>query len=46
MHRTDRDAGFAIFFRRANAPYHVFEAKLGGIDENAVYEVETWHGRV
>ena len=44
MHRADQNAGFAIFFRRVNAPYHVFEAALGGIDENADYEVETWHG--
>ena len=44
MHRADRDAGFAIFFRRLNTPSHVFTAELGGIDESADYEVETWHG--
>jgi len=44
MHRADLNAGFAIYFRRPNAPNHVFSAKLGGIDENATYEVETWKG--
>lgn len=44
MHRPDLDSGFAIFFRRLNTPNHVFVAKLGGIDERAEYEVETWHG--
>ena len=44
MHRADRDEGFAIYFRRLNTPDSVFSAELGGIDDNAQYEVETWHG--
>lgn len=44
MHRADQEAGFAIFFRRLNTPDHVFTASLGGIDEAASYEVETWRG--
>ena len=44
MHRADQEAGFAIFFRRLNTPDHVFTASLGGIDESASYEVETWRG--
>ena len=44
MHRSDRNDGFAIFFRRLNTPSRLFVADLGGIDEKAQYEVETWHG--
>ena len=45
LHRADLNAGFAIFFRRVNAPNHVFAAELGGLDAAADYEVETWRGR-
>jgi len=45
LHRADQDAGFAIFFRRLNTPSPVFTAELGGLDEKAFYEVETWHGK-
>ena len=45
LHRPDQAAGFAIFFRRLNAPNHIFEADLGGIDAAADYEVEEWAGK-
>ena len=44
LHRPDQNAGFAIFFRRLNAPNHQFTADLGGIDDAATYEVETYQG--
>ena len=44
LHRSDLNAGFAIFFRRLNTPSHIFDAELGGIDVAASYDVETWHG--
>lgn len=36
--------GLAIAFRRLDTPSPVFTAELGGIDEKAIYEVETWGG--
>ena len=44
LDRPDLAAGFAIFFRRLEAPTRTFTAELGGIDEAATYEVETWKG--
>lgn len=44
LHRSDLNAGFAVFFRRLNTPGHVFHAHFGGIDPKAEYEVETWRG--
>jgi len=44
MHRADLDAGFAIAFRRLDAPDPDFVATLSGIDPAADYEVETYGG--
>lgn len=42
MHRADLNAGFVAVFRRLDTPSHVFEASLGGVDDAAQYEVETF----
>ena len=44
LHRADLDAGFAIAFRRLDAPEHILHVNLGGLDPSATYEVETYHG--
>ena len=44
MHRPDLDAGFVMCFRRLDAPSHLFNASLGGIDRSARYTVETFDG--
>ena len=46
LHRPDRGDGFAIFFRRLNTPSHTLKVELGGIEEGARYEVETWPGAI
>lgn len=44
LHRVDLNAGFAIAFRRPDAPECVLRANLGGLDPLATYDVETYHG--
>ena len=44
LHRADRDAGFAVAFRRLDAPKPSLRLSLGGIDPAGTYEVETWKG--
>ena len=46
MHRPDLNAGFVLCFRRIEVPERLFTATLGGIDEAAEYEVETYGGGV
>lgn len=43
-HRPDLQAGFALFFRRADAKEDSRAFKLGGIDSDAAYHVETYGG--
>jgi hypothetical protein len=42
--RPDLKAGFAIFFRRGAAAEESRTFKLGGIEPNAKYEVESYDG--
>ena len=42
MHLSDLDAGFAIAFRRLDAPNADFSAKLSAIDPTVEYEIETY----
>ena len=44
LHRADLDAGFAIVFRRAEAPEATRRLDLGGIDPDATYETEDFQG--
>lgn len=46
MHRPDLGAGFVLAFRRLDAPERRFTCDLGGIDDAATYEVETYGGGV
>ena len=46
MHRRDLDAGFVLAFRRLDAAERRLACTLGGIDETASYEVETYAGGV
>ena len=40
VHRSDLDAGIAVFFRRDLSPYPTFQASLRSIDPDADYQVE------
>lgn len=44
MHRADLAAGFVLAFRRAAARESRLVCDLGGIDESAEYEVESYGG--
>lgn len=44
MHRPDLDSGFAIAFRRIDAPEPELFATLSGIDSDALYDLETYGG--
>jgi hypothetical protein len=46
MHRRDLDAGFVLAFRRLDAVERRHACELGGIDESATYEIETYGGGV
>ena len=46
MHRRDLSAGFVLAFRRLDAAERRLACTLGGIDETASYEVETYAGGV
>ena len=46
MHRRDLDAGFVLAFRRLDVAERRLACELGGIDESASYEVETYGGGV
>ena len=40
VHRSDLNAGLAVFFRRDTSPFAAFQASLRNIDPDAVYNVE------
>ncbi|MDO4557958.1 MAG: alpha-galactosidase [Planctomycetia bacterium] len=44
LHREDLDTGFALVFRRSEAPEETRSFDLGGIDPEATYETEDFHG--
>jgi alpha-galactosidase len=44
MHRADLASGFVLAFRRAAASESRLSCELGGIDESAEYEIETYGG--
>ena len=46
MHRPDLTAGFELAFRRMESAESRFVCALGGIDEAAEYEIETYGGGV
>jgi alpha-galactosidase len=43
FHRSDLDAGFAVFLRRHRSPFATLDAELKGIDPDAQYDVSFAH---